>query len=383
MKKIRATSLLLLGSTLMILASCGQEGGSSPSSSLEPSSSVQEENLTFDSFFEKLDRNFTLDVSYAVLDGNTGSYGYRFIDAKNGIVTSDGVYEAYSQSEKGITILGREEGEEFVPYRLYSPNAEIDIYDLFFEGYDSLKTLGKGVWDEGGGFYTVKKEGRKAVGFAASVLLEADLAEEDILQSSTAMLSFEGAVAHWDGTLNAVFSDGVTSYHLSVSYNFTFSALGTTSDSYLARYLANPIEPKKPTSYHEEILSSFEEVGLTLPWNDGFSIAFAQSQGAYDGAYEISDCLSSLDVAKDFASSLLEAGYVYMASQEGAEDTFDPSSMEKDVTYSFKASNEKGTALIGVLYCSGASLSEVGQALFPDGLLSIAVWIISGGTAAE
>lgn len=383
MKKICVRSLLLLGSALAVLASCGEEGGSSlPSSSLTPSSSVKKENLTFDSFFEKLDRNFTFDVSYAVLGGNTGSYGYRFIDKKNGIVASNGAYKAYTQSEKGIMVLDRMEGEEFTPYRLYSPNSEMDIYDLFFEGYDSLKALGKDVWEDGDGFYTVKKEQRKAVAFAASVLLQADIREEDIFQSSTSMLYFEGNSAHWDGTLNAAFSDGVTSYNVSVSYNFTFSDIGTTSDPYLASYLANPTDPKKPTAYHEQILSSFEEVGLTLPWNEGFSIAFAQSEGAYEGSYEISDCLSSLDVAKSFASSLLEAGYAYMSSDE-AENPFSPSSMETDVTYSFKATSEKGSALIGVLYCSKASLNEMGQALFPDGLLTITAWVFPNGTEAE
>lgn len=382
MKKIRAASLLLLGFPLMVLASCGQEGGSSPASSVPPSS-VQEEDLTFDSFFEKLDRNFTFDISYAVLDGNTGSYGFRFIDEKNGIVTSSGVYQAYSQSERGIMILDREEGKEFSPYRLYSPNGEIDIYDLFFEGYDSLKTLGKEAWEDCEGFYTVKKEQRKEVAFAASVILEAGLEKEDILQSSTAMLYFEGTLAHWDGTFSATFSDGVTSYNVSVSYNFTFSALGTTSDPYLERYLENPTEPKKPSAYHEEILSSFENAGLSLPWVEGFSIGFAQSEGAYEGSYEITDCLSSLEFARRFASSLLEAGYAYMPSDEDGEGDFDVSSLAEDVTYSFKASSEKGMALIGILFCSEASLTEIGKALFPDGLLSITAWVLPNQVAAE
>lgn len=384
MKKICACSLLLLGSALAVLASCGDESGSSlPSSSLTPSSSVKEENLTFDSFFEKLDRNFTFDVNYAVLNGNTGSYGYRFIDNKDGIVASNGAYKAYTQSEKGIIVLDREEGDEFTPYRLYSPNSAIDIYDLFFEGYDSLKTLGKDVWEDGNGFYTAKKEQRKAVAFAASVILEAGIEEKDVLQSSTSMLYFEGGSAHWDGTLSAVFSDGVTSYNVSVSYNFTFSSVGTTSDPYLARYLANPTDPKKPSAYHEAILSSFEEVGLSLPWNEDFSIAFAQSEGSYEGSFEISDCLSSLEVAKSFATSLLDAGYAYMSSDEADAASFNPSSMEKDVTYSFKASGEKGSAFVGVLYCSEASLTEIGKALFPDGLLTITAWIVSSGAEAE
>ncbi len=145
-KNIVKITAIMCGS-VALLSACGNNDDKHKSQSF----------ATLEEAIALMDHNFSVDIALTVASSSSNSYGYRFIDKDNILITADDAYAAYHRDSNGVSVIQKDSDElSFSPYRLYSPNAELDIYSLFAPSYDALKTLGADAWEESDGIYSPK-----------------------------------------------------------------------------------------------------------------------------------------------------------------------------------------------------------------------------------
>ena len=375
MKKRTLLIGTLLLSSVGILASCGDEAKSS-----EP---LKFSNLN--EFLAGIKTNYTLDVLYSIANSSSGSYSYLAIDDKNLLISEGGDKIAYTNTDDGIVIVQKAESDaSFTPYRLLTPNKNLNLYDVVFSDYDIMKELGASAWeDNGDGTYLANSEKADEINMAANEILEVGLEESEILSSSYASLSIEDNKLTWEGMLNysiSVYGSTITG---AISYNFIYSNIGSTYDETYANYLKNPVKPTAPTSYNETLSGVFAQADIALPWVEGFGSAMYTTYDENYNMYSIYDCTATLDTAKNLAEALLNNGWskYTRAIETETTDSTATDDVLADTKYYFTASSDSAYAMALVYFESASSLDDDEKELYPNGILSFVLMIGSVSSA--
>ncbi len=371
MKKKALLIGTLLLSSVGVLASCGDDskmGGNEP---------LKFSNLN--EFLAGIKTNYTLDVLYSIANSSSGSYSYFVIDDKN-LLISDGEDKlAYTNTDDGIVIVQKAASDaSFAPYRLLTPNKNLDLYDVVFSNYDIMTELGASAWeDNGDGSYGAISDD---INMAANEILEAGLEEDEILSTSYASLSIEDNKLTWEGMLNYSISFYGSAYTGSISYNFIYSNIGSTYDEAYANYLKNPSKPSAPTAYNETLSGVFAQAGITLPWAEGFGNAMYTTYDEDYNMYSVYDCTATLDTAKNLVEALQNNGWTYDDDDETVT-SIAKDSIVADAGYYFSAKSDSAYAMALVQFESASSLDDEEKELYPNGILSFVLMIGSYSAA--
>jgi len=368
-KNIVKVMAIMCGS-IALLSACGEGDKGHPESK---SFATLEEAIAL------MDHNFSVDVSLTVASASSNSYGYRFIDEDNILITSNDAYMAYHRDSNGVSIIQKDSDESsFSPYRLYSPNAELDIYSLLAPSYDALKTLGAAAWEEDDGTYSPKSESNKEIALMACNIIETGLTIDNILQSSYALITIEDNVLTWEGVAAIkaeMYGEISTS---AIAYNFVYSDFGGTYNEAYDAYLTNPSPLKAPTGYHKQIVEAFEALDVTLPWVEGFGVGMAEGYNSDYDMYTIDDCTGNIDTVKNFVTAFNMAGWVYTPASDEEANSITAEDVVTDSWYTFKLATEKGTAYARASFVSVSHLDEDDRKIYPNGLFEMNLMAISG-----
>ncbi len=326
-----------------------------------------------------MDHNFSVDVSLTVSSASSNSYGYRFIDEDNILITSNDAYMAYHRDSNGVSIIQKDSDElSFSPYRLYSPNAELDIYSLLAPSYDALKILGADAWEEDDGTYSPKSEKNKEIALMACNIIETGLTIDNILQSSYALITIEDNVLTWEGVAAIKAELYGEIYTSAIAYNFIYSDFGGTYNEAYEAYLNNPSPLKAPTGYHEQIVEAFETIEVTLPWVEGFGVGMAEGYNSDYNMYTIDDCTGDIETVKNFVTAFNMAGWVYTPASDEEANSIAAEDVVTDSWYTFKLTTAKGVAYARASFVSVSHLDEEDQKIYPNGLFEMNLMAING-----
>lgn len=327
------------------------------------------------------DHNFSLDVAWTI-SASSASYGYRFIDKDNILITSDDAYAAYHHDSNGVSIIQKDSDElSFSPYRLYSPNADFDIYSVIAPYYDALKTLGADAWEESDGTYSPKSEKNKEVALMACNILETGLEMDNILQSSYALITIEDNKLSWEGVAAISAEIYGETYTSTIVYNFVYSDFGGTYNEAYEAYLANPSPLKVPTGYHEQIVDAFKAIDVTLPWAKGLGVGMVAGYSDSYNMYTIDDCTASLDTVKNFVTSFNTANWTYAPASEEDASSITADDVVADTWYTYKLITSKGVAYARFSFIGASHLDEDEKEIYPNGLFEMNLMAVA--TAAS